>query len=640
MVSIAEFPRDEIYRVIKWIDKFTLPHLTTRSTSVSVRLQKLPLTAHSELNRLSRSDAVALLPFDREDPEQNQYITVALHAGLLPHLAVGRVYQGQRLVGELPTTHDLIVLPDAEQSCREVRIGDLLEPPANWTYPYRLIHAAEFGGIQSEFSGSRCLVFTGERGIEYIIPRAVIFQRFYALHRELANAFTSGPWVLTSSKVVFEGALKSGLMTQIDPFSGEWHIILQTHVSSDLTKLVALLYFDEYARSCAESIYTSMLSDRHGSSISSWFASAKLPFRAERKPLTLDVEGFMLPPRLSRTVGSGRRDVLKQSFLVTSILGSSWPSYTPQIHGGRVNSGDKGFEHIPAEGKKPYAGHPRGRPAGSDLVVKSSVDAFAGESDVVVLEDTFSWLDGAEPKKLSKDTSRVYGEGASTNRASPAPSSASGGERTYQKEAAAPVHHKVLVRDPVNRFRYLLEVFDTLQRSGDLRGHSPFQPAISSQMAQCGGLICWNFLDDFARTTGRWPSSGWRMLKRARGKWIGGTLGKPRCVLVVRVERSDWIGYWFEIETRPSEGGVLSPFIALLQTDEQSAVQHIVEAIARAEGRNLRQAMANAVQELGSGIVHCYKHCYLGDHSSALDANSLRRFLAKFPSRSRSQQFE
>src|SRR5690606_26224118 len=121
------------YRLIKWVDKFTLPHLTTRSTSVTVRLQRLPFQRHSDLNRLARESAVALLPLDRAEAGQAQYTSVAVHAGLLPHLAIGRVYQGQRLVGELPTRQATLTLVDAELSCHEIRIGEELPAPAGWT---------------------------------------------------------------------------------------------------------------------------------------------------------------------------------------------------------------------------------------------------------------------------------------------------------------------------------------------------------------------------------------------------------------------------------------------------------------------------------------------------------------------------
>jgi len=630
MTVIEEFPDDDSYRVIKWVDKFSLPHLTTRSTSVTIRLQRLPFSSHRDLNRLTRQDAIALLPLDRNDAAQEKYLSCHVHAGLLPHLVVGRVYKGRRLAGELPTTLSSIVLADAEESCREIKIGEELEKPVNWSYPYKLIHAAEFGGIQNEFSNSRCLVFNDESGIEYIIPRTVIFQRFYALQRELATAFTSGPWATNKSDIVFEGFLRSGLKTQIDPASGEWHVILQTHVDNAFGRLAALLYFDEYAKACAESIYAGMLSDRHGYAHSPWFASAKLPFRAEAKPLRLEVKGFMLLPRSGKQGGNGKKVVHKQAFLVTSILGSSWPSYAPKIKLGRLNSGDKGREQLPAEGGRPYATASRARPAGSNLLTTSSVDASVNEGDVVTFEDHFSWLGEIEPEKLTKDTSQLYvGNIVIAAEAKP-PERASGGERTYQAGNAAPAHHKALVRDPINRFRYLLEAFESLQRAGDLNRYSIFQPIVSSQIAHCGGLVCWNFLNETARKTGRWPSSGWRMLERARGIGLERSLGKPRCVLVVRVEFGKRVGYWLEIETRETEGGVLSPFIVDLQTDEQEAVQHIVEAIARGEGRSLRNTIAKAIRETGEGTAHCYKHIYRGGHNSELDLNSLRRFVAKF----------
>lgn len=558
MPIIEEFPKDDAYRLVKWVDKFTIPHLTTRSTSVTVRLQRLPFQRHSDLNRLTREGAAALLPLDRTDAGQAQYTSVAVHAGLLPHLVIGRVYQGQRLVGELPTRQATLTLADAELSCHEIRIGEELPAPAGWTYPYKQLLSREFGGIQTEFGASRCLVFVDASGIEYVIPRALIFQRFYAIQRELANAFTSGPWAQTKHRIVYEGQLKSGLETRIDPATGAWHVILQTHVDNDFARLAALLYFDDYAVARAESIYTGLLSDRRGNVHAPWFASAQIPFRAEAKPLRLQVKGFMLRPRLGRREGGGKPVVHKQSFLVTSILGSSWPSYTPPIKAGRLNSGDKGKEQLPSQGDRPYANHLHARPAGSELVTTSATDASAAQGDAVTLEDTFSWLDGEEPEKLTKDRSQLYSD-SDLRPAPPPPDAASGGERTHQGGNAAPAHHKVLVRDPVNRFRYLLDAFELLHSAGDLQRYNVFQPAISSQLAQCGGLSCWNFLDDMARRTGRWPSAGWRMLERARGVGIERTPGKPRCVLVVRIEVGTQLGYWFEIETRTTEGGVLSP---------------------------------------------------------------------------------
>lgn len=74
------------------------------------------------------------------------------------------------------------------------------------------------------------------------------------------------------------------------------------------------------------------------------------------------------------------------------------------------------------------------------------------------------------------------------------------------------------------------------------------------------------------------------MIERARGIGSERTPGKPRCVLVVRIERAGRVSYWFEIETRPTEGGVLSPYFYDLGQDDQEVIQHLIESIARAEG--------------------------------------------------------
>lgn len=148
-------------------------------------------------------------------------------------------------------------------------------------------------------------------------------------------------------------------------------------------------------------------------------------------------------------------------------------------------------------------------------------------------------------------------------------------------------------------------------------------------MAQCGGLACWNLLDAAARCTGRWPNAGWRMIERARGSGSERTPGKPRCVLVVRVERAGHVGYWFEIETRPTEGGILSPFFYGLGLHDQEVIQHLMESVARVEGRNLRQAAKAALEAVGRGEAQCYRHHYRDKQSSELDVNSLRRFFQR-----------
>lgn len=624
MTTIAELPQDDVFRVVKWIDKFELAHLTTRSASVTIRLQRLPFTSHAEINRLTQRAAVDLLAPDPAT-SNHLYSSIKVHVGLLPHFCVGKIYQGQRYVGDLPTITRRLSLPEAEDSACEICVGEELERPANWTVPYRLIHAREFGGVQSEFSASRCLVFNLAGGVECIIPRTVIFQAFYAVQREMANAFTSGPWALTKSRIVYEGTLKSGLKTQVDPDTGAWHLILQTHIKDDFDRIVALLYFDDFARSCADSIYSDMLADR-GVGTLPWFASAKLPFRAESNPLLLEVKGFLLAPRRGKNTDGTWVD-LKQIFLVTSILGSSFPSYAATIKSNRLNSGDKGLEQVPATGERPFNRCSQETLAGSDVVTTSAVDASAAVGALVTLAGRFSWLNGSKPEKIVKDSSQIYDQVAVPLTGQDA-STESGGERTFEKGNAAPAEHKMIVRDPINRFTHLLNAFDALVSSEELDTYSVFQPKDPTQIVPCGAVICWNFIDEYDRSSGEWPKSGWRIIERAQGIGKDRTLPKPRCVLVVRIEFSGHIGFWFEIEVKNSDG-LLSPVIVDTRLSEQTVVQHIVESIAQANGANLREVSNEIVKEIG-GVMHCYRHDYNDNKSSQLDINSIRRFLQKF----------
>jgi hypothetical protein len=629
MASIEEFPDGDDYWVIKWVDGFTLPHLGTQSPSVTVLLQKLDITSHAQLNRLTRDHVWQLLGRNPGSaPPDDRHRTVHVLTGLLPHLVIGRVFHQKRYVGELPSRPVRLALPNGEESGHELTLDASYEPPSGWNsaFPYKLLHTAEYDGVSAPFSRSRCFVYAPARqNVEFIVPRTVIFQTFYAPQRDLALAFTSGPWNRTKKLVVWDGDLDSGLKTGIDPISGHWHVVLHASVKDGFAPLVALLLFDSTARNCADAIYTQTINDRGNDMRKPWFASARFPFANSNDPLTLRVKGISLSPRLGRMVPDGTRPELKRSILVTAITASSWPTDLPEIGWEKLNSGEKGDEIVQVGGDRPYSKYPGSRPAGSQIQITSTEDALISEWDQEVQEDTFSWLNPPVVYKIPKQRSKQYTGSGSRLSEDSDPTTTSPGLRTHQRGNVAPVNSQVVVRDPINRFTYLLDALEACKKDGIVSDYSIFQPEEPSQRIMCNGVPCWNFLSREERSSGNWPKVGWVVMPRTQK----GKRRSPRAALVVRVSLSKKVGYWIEIEASKGEGSLLSMFMTSVPPPEDTVIQNAIEIIASMKGRNLREVAAGDLTGHRGMRVRCYTHRYAGNNGSELDPQSVRRFLER-----------
>lgn len=638
-MKIAQFPDDDALWLVKWIDQFRSPHGSTRTASVSVLLQKLPLSRANQLNRLTRKEVADALRLVDASEQVGQLDAEFLepypriHVGTLPHVAIGRVFQRQECVGELPSRIVPVELPLAEDSCREVRIDEDIQAPSGWnpTYPYHLLHAREYKGIQKEFGRSRCLVFIDQAsGIEFVIPRTTIFKRFYAAHTEIALAFTSGNWSSTRARLIYEEELENGLLTQIDPHTGDWHIILTTHVPFGFEKLLAILRFDSFGFQCAESIYATALKDRGMQPTNPWYASARLPFHAEEKPLRLCLKGFDLHPRYGRRPRGEGPVELKKSFLVTSIVECSWPSYIPTIRHERYNSGEGSDEPEEVHGDRPYREKSRRTHVGTNASIGSDDDSSAGRDGYFFVDDDFAWTDAPDPIKLVKESSKHYVSN-SEREALPPTDASSTGEPNSKAGSPSKMQIRSLVRDPVNRFKYLLQALEEIKarKEPEIEEFWVVQPPNPSQIAHRGGVICWNFLDSASRTTCKWPRTGWRMLERARRSESESSCGIPRCALVIGLTRKGRTGYWVEIECRPTEQGYLSPFLMLDYADEQEALDHVIEAIASVSGQGLRPVVASTVAALRAGKAACYLHRYVSADDATWNTDSIVRFFQR-----------
>lgn len=57
MATFEQFPDDDNYYLVKWIDRVHFPHAVTRSAAIEIFLQKIEIAETSAISRLSISQS-------------------------------------------------------------------------------------------------------------------------------------------------------------------------------------------------------------------------------------------------------------------------------------------------------------------------------------------------------------------------------------------------------------------------------------------------------------------------------------------------------------------------------------------------------------------------------------------------------
>lgn len=625
VLAFEELPDDDALRVIKWFDGFVLPHSGTRSASVNVLFQRLNFKDMSAIDRLDEAEIRGIV--GRTDnatgQDHHSYHPYHLLAGYIPHLRIGDIFRGRVRVGQLPASRRRIDLPD-EAQLTEAAIGDTLAPPTGWKdgLPYRLMAARQYALPFHLFKQSRCLYFLDASGTtEYIIPRPVIFQTFYASHTLLANAFTSGAWASTARSLISESDFQSGLKTQVNPETGSWDLILTPHVPpEDLAYMLALFWFDPHARGCAENVYAAMLKDagRHGGQ--AWFASAKVPIRQNGSAVPISIRGFSLSPRMP--FGRSGSTVPRHTFMVTSITSFPWPAWAPAVRWEKTNSAAKGETQTRQSCTRPYANTRSSHPA-SGVNATSAVDGSARSPGLEAIEDKILIIGTPPLEKIAKQQSIHYEGGRVTHPNDEETSRVSSGNPSYRGDAQQPIRHRTVIRDSIASFAGLLDAMDALEKQDDtpLAGYSVIQPEDPSQLARTIGESCWNFLSVEQRQSGEWPRTGWRMVGE-RGRRV------PRTALILRITLRDAEGYWIEIEPRTSGEGMYSPLLLGLRGNLQEALRKLLEKIVEQSGHHLQAPLAKVLAVYGGSRVRCFRHRYAArDNEVTWSVDALKAFL-------------
>lgn len=613
-MSFVEFPR-EGYWVVQWIDGYQQNRGEENSTLVDVTLRRLNIRTEGEvLSR--RADAANIFAWPSANQRaageaEPEFRTIPISVGSLPLLCNGAVFRGQSFIGRVPTRRYTLNLPRAEDSdgCFKPTIehkepkGPLNPAGMNKTALNQFQYA-----LPKSAKPSQVLIFYAN-GVEYVIPRQVIFQTFYAAHTKMANAFCNGFWRDTASQVIEFRQLENGLLTREVPDLKEWHIVLKTLVEDDHAPMLALLWFESYARACAESIHTERLREiKQAESERTapwdrgrWHCSARLPFRPEYS-LTLEVEGYELK--------RWPYNETPRKVLVTRILSANAPVYAWLIRNERENSGIDSDNHNP-EGRAPHGlrGGAKGGNSGDTPPITSTVDPDKHSMVHNSSSEQFVWSTGWRMEKLAKSSSV---SGTRSTAPPPEPKHLSSTCNPGGGTKAADQHNtRVPVLDVSERFSDILDALEQL--SGKVQ-HRVFLPTSDAAKEHRGSSICWNFLNAQERGDTRLrPRYGWRVLTRDPRKY--------RAALVVSIEYKGRHGLLFDIECRPSGGGFCWAVLVGAPKSELF-VFAALSKIAQAEGRNLDETLAQYAQDHGCNL-HKYMH---QTKTESVNGEEVRRF--------------
>lgn len=606
MAILGAFPADKNLWLVRWIDEVRLAQSDSVSSTVSVLIEKLNFSTE-QVMRFSADEVATLLSQSR--PEQKPAEGAILIAedgteiinvltGYLPGLAVGQIYLSGKLVCELPSSRNSIVLEDGENSGQDVCVRENITAQNWWgpKYTHPAMASYEYK-LHNNFLKSR--VFTFEDGDRiYIFPRATIFRSFFGCHSELAKAFTSGNYNDAMKRLVHFEPLKNGLVTGI--FDNEWHVILNRLVLDDYARQVAILLFDPYARKCAEELYSKTLQQRFESSGGSYF-TAKIPFTGK---LRLNIKGYeLIQPKAERRL---------KRFLVTAIIGTTVPEYIPKIKFERYNSGNVGDEIIENLDKIAYQDKSEATPTPSELNLISNDDADLNAEKFCHDVLSFAFIDVTPLEKIKKQSSQKFLR-ASRIKNKSTNGKGSSGEAGGGKSGTSLTGVGTLFRKPVRIFNALSSVLETLQAEKIIDTFNTMQPDEPSQREDRGGLVGWNFLDENTRKTGNWPARGWSIVRK-----------HPRAVLLIEITAGNNRGIWVEIESREIEA-FRSPFIWSKTEGLDIDLGLAVDVIAKNKGRNLQKKLRSTFS-FSKASFSAYTHSYI---KNGISVRSVYNFLFK-----------
>jgi hypothetical protein len=620
--------------VVKWIDKFGLGRGFISSPYVHLDLQKLEITNTSMAEQLSQEDVGFVIgrPPRANPVEKPLFTRRRVLVGSLPLLRIGSLVEGTRVVGDLPQREAMIQMT-ANTPIKQLRISDLRPAPDGWTASqYRVLNGFEYQlDWSSDVMKSECLVIK-LGNTEYLIPSAIILKTFFGFHTKLANAICGGPWPIMAKEVISTANFDSGIKTYVDHNTGAWHIVMQPGFTKAHAARLALLFFDNYARRCAEAIYTNALIQTQSLKNKSeryWFANARIPYQLNNKLFKMRVHGFPLRPfRLSITHRSIER------FLVTSIDATSWPLEEQEIHWELANSNADGEEAVTKTiSETYYPRKPLPVPADENAEILTLSDPYALSADNIMTGDDFCFLNEPTLIQQTKMSHKRY-LGRQVPPTEPPSLQLSAGNPSYGKSGAGILIAISKDRRYSNQLDLMINAITELKEDGKIEDFAPVLPPLTSHLRHHPTGICWTFISEEYARKNRLPSRGWEVFVEEHPSGDRALSTRyPRGLLIVQVLIKGRRILIFEIESKKQPSGYRTYFLESTHPISMPGIQEVLLVIRSHEGRLKDADLFGAFGVLTSRAPYAKKHTYRSEDSTRnkveIDANALFRALCQ-----------
>jgi hypothetical protein len=277
---------------LRWIDGVDLRGRGTGSPTV-----------HAYLSPLPPGPRGAPLPPVRSLAAERGARPYAVHAGTLPLLRLGTVFEAGVAIGSLPTTPRTFAFKRSKvEVARRRRFDESpAEKPPWWKYAFATLPQRAYA-LEGVGDG-HCLVLTAGT-TQLILPASEVFRVFLAPEPRMADALLSGPWEIVGRRVVNE--------SWTERLPDHWEIGLRTGFTGASALPAAAIELTGHGRAVADLVHAAVVRSR--APLRS--LEADIPY--EWTVMELDVEGLRFPEQIGRDIGLDR-------FIALRIVAVRWP---------------------------------------------------------------------------------------------------------------------------------------------------------------------------------------------------------------------------------------------------------------------------------------------------------------------------
>lgn len=521
LYQFDEFPTDNKFWWIRWVDNFT-PHLGSSGTAgVTVFLSSIPDDTLESINKAS--DPYWIFRDYQRNAEINR---IHLQVSNISALPIGTVFrnaipQPSFRVSQSTINCDTTIFPQRLVNSKE---RDPRCPP-NWDtnkYPHRLINPSQYL-LEKEDPHWLCVLRSEET--DFLIPCYEILRYFYCWNPIMARVFTTGPWKNNLHKVI------NPSRTGIDADNKNWYLTARKGFSLNHCNLLAPIFIDETGYRRANEIFL-FLQNKNTNGTSS--LRAKIPFRDG--PIQLNVKGIWLQKDNSA------------KFLVFQILKHKWP-YPEVVFNYNIDTDNRqGQIRIPIDAYPPFdsAGQQK-LCLNTDIAdIISSENDPNGNLSKINFTIPFPIVYNITETREKKETSCVYSKSHPYF-----DSTANGGENASTGEPSNsgsdhPANFVPIEPSDTDRFDELVEALNELKSAGSITGYAVLSPP-DDRSKIYNELTLWNMPKLRGIVSGKLTYTSWALIKK-------GAVKRPRRALVVELKAISQNLYIIEVEIQSTDG--------------------------------------------------------------------------------------